>query len=68
MVDANTAGGYPKIGKIIEADLSILGQVPIGKSVRFKTCSVQDAIDVRDAQHLRTRKIHDLMAALRSRP
>ncbi|GCA49402.1 kipI antagonist [Sinorhizobium sp. KGO-5] len=35
MSDANTAGGYPKIGGVIEADLWRLGQAPIGSMLRF---------------------------------
>lgn len=33
--DAQTAGGYPKIGTIIEADLWRIGQAPLGSSLRF---------------------------------
>jgi allophanate hydrolase len=35
MSDANTAGGYPKIGGVIEADLWRLGQARIGSMLRF---------------------------------
>lgn len=34
MTDANTAGGYPRIGGIIEADLWRLGQARIGERLR----------------------------------
>ncbi|TCQ08840.1 allophanate hydrolase [Rhizobium sp. PP-F2F-G36] len=35
MSDANTAGGYPKIAGIVEADLWRLGQARIGTRLRF---------------------------------
>lgn len=35
MSDANTAGGYPKIAGVIEADLWRLGQARIGSLLRF---------------------------------
>ena len=35
MSDANTAGGYPKIAGVIEADLWRLGQARLGSTVRF---------------------------------
>lgn len=35
MSDANTAGGYPKIAGVIEADLWRLGQARIGSRLRF---------------------------------
>ncbi|MCX8997295.1 biotin-dependent carboxyltransferase family protein [Rhizobiaceae bacterium BDR2-2] len=35
MSDANTAGGYPKIAGVVEADLWRLGQARIGSMLRF---------------------------------
>lgn len=35
MADANTAGGYPRLGGVIEADLWKLGQARIGSQIRF---------------------------------
>jgi len=35
MADANTAGGYPRIAGVIEADLWRLAQAPIGSRLRF---------------------------------
>lgn len=35
MADANTAGGYPRIAGVIEADLWRLAQAPLGSSIRF---------------------------------
>ena len=61
--DANTAGGYPKLGKIIDPDLHILAQIPLGKTVRFELCTVQEAIAARDEQTLQADRIRRLMAA-----
>lgn len=38
MADANTAGGYPRIATVIEADLWRLAQARIGSSVRLQLC------------------------------
>jgi 5-oxoprolinase (ATP-hydrolysing) subunit C len=43
--DAQTAGGYPKIGSIIEADLWRVGQAPLGSSLRFIRATHAEAID-----------------------
>lgn len=42
--DAHTAGGYPKIGTVIEADLWRLGQVPLGTRLRFVPVDYQGAL------------------------
>ena len=38
MADANTAGGYPRIATVIEADLWRLAQARIGSFVRLQLC------------------------------
>lgn len=43
MSDANTAGGYPKIAGVLEADLWRLGQARIGSRVRFVRSSHAEA-------------------------
>jgi 5-oxoprolinase (ATP-hydrolysing) subunit C len=43
MSDANTAGGYPKIAGIVEADLWRLGQARAGSRVRFVRSSHAEA-------------------------
>lgn len=43
MSDAQTTGGYPKIGVVIGADLWRLAQVPLGASVRFAQVSLEQA-------------------------
>lgn len=43
MSDAQTTGGYPKIGVVIGADLWRLAQVPLGASVRFVRVTLAEA-------------------------
>jgi biotin-dependent carboxylase-like uncharacterized protein len=43
MSDANTAGGYPKIAGVIDADLWRLGQARIGSRIRFVQSSHAEA-------------------------
>lgn len=46
MADANTAGGYPKIAGVIEADLWRLGQARIGTRLRFMRVTHRQAVEV----------------------
>lgn len=48
MQDAQTMGGYPKIGTVIEADLWKLGQARTGSIVRFSQVDYVDAISALD--------------------
>ena len=43
MSDAQTTGGYPKIGTVIGADLWRLAQVPLGATVRFAQVTLDQA-------------------------
>lgn len=45
MADAQTTGGYPKIGAVIEADLGRLAQLRFGRQVQFKWVDMDFAID-----------------------
>jgi biotin-dependent carboxylase-like uncharacterized protein len=42
--DANTAGGYPKIATVIEADLWRLGQARLGSFIRFEEVTYEAAV------------------------
>lgn len=44
MADANTCGGYPKIGIVVEPDLSLLSQMPPGGYVKFRIISHEQAL------------------------
>jgi biotin-dependent carboxylase-like uncharacterized protein len=43
--DANTAGGYPKVATVIEADLWRLGQARLGSFIRFEEVTYDAAVD-----------------------
>ena len=43
MADRQTAGGYPKIGSVIAADLPLAGQLAPGDFAEFAFCSRQEA-------------------------
>jgi len=43
--DAHTAGGYPKIGTVVEADLWRLAQAPLGSRLRFVPVTYRDALE-----------------------
>ena len=58
MMDANTCGGYPKLGVVIAADLGRLAQTRLGDAVRFVLVSQEDAL-----QALRARE--NLISAIR---
>lgn len=55
MADANTCGGYPKIGIVVEPDLSFLSQIPPGGYVTFRLIDQDQALARLRAhrQHLR---------------
>ena len=44
MADRQTAGGYPKIGYVIAADLPLAGQLAPGDFIEFIPCSRQEAV------------------------
>ncbi len=49
LADAYTAGGYPKIGVVIEPDLWRVAQTPLGRALRFRRCSHGEALAAHDA-------------------
>ncbi len=61
MADAQTTGGYPKIGVVIRADLWKLGQLRLGGTLRFAPCSVDEA---RAALRRRQTELDQLRTAL----
>ena len=62
MADRQTAGGYPKIGHVISADLPVAGQLAPGDSIEFVACSQQEAVAAliaRERQLLRYADLKD---------
>ena len=43
MADHQTSGGYPRIGHIIEADLSLVAQLGAGNKIAFQLISLEEA-------------------------
>jgi len=52
--EANTLGGYPRVGVIIQSDLRHLAQAPVGSFIRFELCDASTAVSatVEDRQWL----------------
>jgi biotin-dependent carboxylase-like uncharacterized protein len=63
MADRQTAGGYPKIGYVISADLPLAGQLAPGDFIEFHLCSQQEAVAAlisRERQLLRFADLRDV--------
>jgi antagonist of KipI len=63
MADRQTAGGYPKIGYVISADLPLAGQLAPGDFIEFHLCSQQEAVAAliaRERQLLRFADLKDV--------
>lgn len=63
MADRQTAGGYPKIGYVISADLPIAGQLAPGDFIEFHVCTHQEAVTAlisRERQLLRYADLRDV--------
>jgi biotin-dependent carboxylase-like uncharacterized protein len=54
--DGPTIGGYPKVGVVISADLSKVGQLGPGSKIRFKQVSLEEAVAINEAHisHLKS--------------
>lgn len=62
MADRQTAGGYPKIGYVISADLPLAGQLAPGDFIEFHICTPQEAVAAlisRERQLLRYADLKD---------
>jgi antagonist of KipI len=63
MADRQTAGGYPKIGHVITADLPLAGQLAPGDFIEFVLCTRQEAVAAliaRERQLLRYADLKDV--------
>ena len=61
LAEANTCGGYPKIGHVIETDLWKLGQAPSGATIRFEMVSRDAAVAAIRDEELRMRRLANLL-------
>jgi antagonist of KipI len=57
LADAQTMGGYPRLGHVIAADLPRLAQLRPGDDVRFQSCDTQTATRLACALHARVARI-----------
>jgi antagonist of KipI len=62
MADRQTAGGYPKIGYVISADLPLAGQLAPGDFIEFHLCSHQEAVAALIARERQLLRYADLLA------
>lgn len=65
MVDANTCGGYPKLGVVIGADMAWLAQARLGASLRFRPVTRPEALAAAQAQETHLRHIAAKIALAR---
>jgi antagonist of KipI len=63
MADRQTAGGYPKIGYVISADLPLAGQLAPGDFIEFHLCSAQEAVTALIARERQLLRFADLKDA-----
>ncbi|MCP9768151.1 biotin-dependent carboxyltransferase family protein [Lacihabitans sp. LS3-19] len=47
MADAQVTGGYPKLGFVIENDLSFLSQLGPNKTIKFEKVSIEHALEIK---------------------
>ena len=63
LAEANTCGGYPRLGVVIEADLGRLAQVRPGQSLRFRRVSRNEAFSAMKAERAALNRIHSVPEA-----
>lgn len=61
MADRQTAGGYPKIGYVISADLPLAGQLAPGDFIEFHLCSAREAVAALIARERQLLRFADLL-------
>ena len=64
LAEANTCGGYPRLGVVIEADLGRLAQVRPGQTLRFERVTRAEALDAMQVEMTQLEHIQNLPRAL----
>lgn len=64
MADAQTTGGYPRIGQVTETDMDILAQKRPGESIYFELVSLESSIDNLVAQEQKIKQITHAVSIL----
>jgi 5-oxoprolinase (ATP-hydrolysing) subunit C len=62
--DAQTTGGYPKIGVVMSADLWKLAQAPLNAQLRLQLCDLEQALRASEEQQNYLAHIEQTVAAL----
>jgi antagonist of KipI len=62
MADRQTAGGYPKIGYVISADLPVAGQLAPGDFIEFHICTHREAVAALISRERQLLRYADLLA------
>jgi len=60
MADRQTAGGYPKLGYVISADLPLAGQLAPGDFIEFNLCTQQEAVAALISRERQLLRVADL--------
>ena len=64
MADAQTTGGYPRIGQVTETDMDILAQKRPGESIVFELVSLESSIDNLVAQEQKIKQVAHAVSIL----
>jgi len=64
MHDAQTTGGYPKIGVVISADMWKLAQAPLNAELQLQLCDLEQALHATEEQQAYLRHIEQSVTAL----
>jgi biotin-dependent carboxylase-like uncharacterized protein len=64
MGDAQTTGGYPKIGVVIQADLWKLAQAPLNALLQLQPCDLEQALHAWEEQQDYLRQLERTLHAL----
>ena len=68
LADAQTTGGYPKIGAVISADIAVMAQVRPGARVRFVPCEAGAARQALQDVEIYLAQMSDVIADRLNRP
>lgn len=61
MNDAVTGGGYATIGTVISADRDRIAQTKTNDTTRFRSVTLEEALDARHSRQRQLREIHDAL-------
>lgn len=62
--DAQTSGGYPRLGSVIESDLRLLAQSSPGSRLRLRICSLEEALEAETQELAYKQRLQSLREAV----